>query len=160
MNQKIFSMNLDVETVSLYLLCCAVADTGQKITLSMLHEKWNGDQSALERELERLKKRISSASSRRNRAVIPFTDWSMKSIGNNVEICMFHFAWSRPLETIVRRTQAMIRSSGTSVLIPGQEAAIACQLPTSTRTLEMNGHLRHMVGFTGWMVQTLSQKTQ
>jgi hypothetical protein len=28
MRQKIFSMNLGVETVSLYLLCCAVADAG------------------------------------------------------------------------------------------------------------------------------------
>ena len=57
MNQKIFSMDLDVETVSLYLLCCALADTGQEITLSMLREKWNGDQSSLEMELERLEKK-------------------------------------------------------------------------------------------------------
>ena len=56
MRQKIFSMNLNVETVSLYLLCCAVADTGQEITLSVIQEKWNGDQAALERALERLGK--------------------------------------------------------------------------------------------------------
>jgi hypothetical protein len=54
MNQKIFSMNLDVETVSLYLLCCAVADAGAAITRSTLQEKWNGSGDALERELEKL----------------------------------------------------------------------------------------------------------
>ena len=31
LSQKIFSMDLDVETVSLYLLCCAVIDTGAAI---------------------------------------------------------------------------------------------------------------------------------
>jgi hypothetical protein len=54
MSQKIFSMNLDVETVSLYLLCCAVADAGAAITRSTLQEKWNGSRAALERELDRL----------------------------------------------------------------------------------------------------------
>lgn len=54
MSQKIFSMNLEVETVSLYLLCCAVADGGAGITRTILQEKWNGDQITLERELSRL----------------------------------------------------------------------------------------------------------
>ena len=57
MSQKIFSMNLDVETVSLYLLCCAVADAGAAITRTTLQEKWNGNQIGLERELRRLEKR-------------------------------------------------------------------------------------------------------
>jgi hypothetical protein len=54
MSQKIFSMNLEVETVSLYLLCCAVADTGTAITKASLLAKWNGNPSSLERELGRL----------------------------------------------------------------------------------------------------------
>ena len=57
MRQKIFSMNLDVETVSLYLLCCAVADTGSVITVEALADKWNGDQVSLKRELKRLEQK-------------------------------------------------------------------------------------------------------
>jgi hypothetical protein len=51
-SQKIFSMNLEVETVSLYLLCCAVADTGSEITKETLMDKWNGSAEALTRELD------------------------------------------------------------------------------------------------------------
>lgn len=57
MSQKIFSMNLGVETVSLYLLCCAVADTGTAITETTLQEKWNGSRSSLKRELQRLEEK-------------------------------------------------------------------------------------------------------
>lgn len=54
MSQRIFSLGLGVETVSLYLLCCAVADTGVAITEARLLDKWNGDRTSLERELQRL----------------------------------------------------------------------------------------------------------
>ncbi|MBC2712256.1 MAG: hypothetical protein HGJ94_15120 [Desulfosarcina sp.] len=57
MSQKIFSMNLEVETVSLYLLCCAVADTGAAITRTTLQDKWNGSRASLERELRRLEEK-------------------------------------------------------------------------------------------------------
>ena len=57
MNQKIFSMNLGVETVSLYLLCCAVADAGAAITQTTLLEKWNDDRTTLERGLGQLEDR-------------------------------------------------------------------------------------------------------
>jgi hypothetical protein len=57
MSQKIFSMNLGVETVSLYLLCCAVADAGATITRATLEGKWNGNLTTLERELQRLEER-------------------------------------------------------------------------------------------------------
>ena len=57
MSQKIFSMNLSVETVSLYLLCCAVADTGTAITGTTLQDKWNGSRSGLEQELRRLEEK-------------------------------------------------------------------------------------------------------
>lgn len=54
MRQRIFSLGLGVETVSLYLLCCAVADTGAAITEARLLDKWNGDRTSLKRELQRL----------------------------------------------------------------------------------------------------------
>ena len=57
MSQKIFSMNLGVETVSLYLLCCAVADAGAAITRTTLQEKWNGDRASLKRGLDQLEDR-------------------------------------------------------------------------------------------------------
>jgi hypothetical protein len=57
MSQKIFSMNLGVETVSLYLLCCAVADAGAAITRTTLQGKWNGNPTALEQELRQLESR-------------------------------------------------------------------------------------------------------
>jgi len=57
MSQKIFSMNLGVETISLYLLCCAVADAGVAITRTTLQGKWNGKPTALERELNMLEGR-------------------------------------------------------------------------------------------------------
>jgi hypothetical protein len=54
MSQKIFSMNLAVETVSVYLLCCAVTDAGAPITVEAVADKWNGEIAGLEAELERL----------------------------------------------------------------------------------------------------------
>jgi predicted transcriptional regulator len=57
MRQKIFSMDLAVETVSLYLLCCAVTDAGAAITRDTLADKWNGDRDSLEQELRRLEQR-------------------------------------------------------------------------------------------------------
>jgi len=57
MSQKIFSMNMGVESVSLYLLCCAVVDTGSPITEETLLEKWNGNAETLKRELGYLEKR-------------------------------------------------------------------------------------------------------
>ena len=57
MHQKIFSMNLDVETVSLYLLCCAVTDSGGPITRETLMDKWNSGSASLDKELARLEKK-------------------------------------------------------------------------------------------------------
>ncbi|BBO81673.1 hypothetical protein [Desulfosarcina ovata] len=57
MSQKIFSMNLAVETVSLYLLCCAVADAGAPVTVDALTDKWNDSIGSLEQELNRLEER-------------------------------------------------------------------------------------------------------
>jgi hypothetical protein len=57
MSQKIFSLDLDVETVSLYLLCCALADSGATISVAPLLEKWTGDRTSLENALQRLEAR-------------------------------------------------------------------------------------------------------
>jgi len=54
MSQKIFSMNLGVETVSLYLLCCALADAGATVTRKILQEKWNDNMTTLEQALRQL----------------------------------------------------------------------------------------------------------
>ncbi len=57
MSQKIFAMNLDVEAVSLYLLCCALADAGAPVTRETLQEKWNGSPDELEKQLALLESR-------------------------------------------------------------------------------------------------------
>ena len=54
MSQKIFNLNLAVETVSLYLLCCALTDAGAAITVTALEEKWNGSREDLLAELDNL----------------------------------------------------------------------------------------------------------
>ncbi len=59
MCQRIFSMDLSVEAVSVYLLCCAIADAGGTITRTALQDKWNGESDVLIRELDDLEgKRI------------------------------------------------------------------------------------------------------
>jgi hypothetical protein len=57
MSQRIFSMNLAVETVSLYLLCCALADAGTPINRETVSARWNGSDAELEREIASLEKR-------------------------------------------------------------------------------------------------------
>ncbi len=47
MSQKIFSMGLTVEQVSIYLLCCGLADSGQEISNQTLLEIWNGSEQML-----------------------------------------------------------------------------------------------------------------
>jgi hypothetical protein len=54
MNQEIFNARLSVETVSLYLLCCALADEGASITLEKLRERWNSTEADLQQSLNEL----------------------------------------------------------------------------------------------------------
>ena len=54
MQQKIFDLRLPVETVSLYLLCCALADAGAPVSTRNLLAKWNAGQDALMRGLDTL----------------------------------------------------------------------------------------------------------
>lgn len=53
-NQKIFSLGLSVETISLYLLCCGMTGSGMPITRQGLLQKWNSSQDALARSLGEL----------------------------------------------------------------------------------------------------------
>jgi hypothetical protein len=57
MNQMIFKIGLPVETVSVYLLCCSLADAGKQITTGNLIEIWNGTKAALHESLGNLEAR-------------------------------------------------------------------------------------------------------
>ena len=71
MNQMIFRMQLPVETVSVYLLCCALSDEDLAISTKHLLERWNGAPEALEEGLKALEeknvlRRIISDADRQN----------------------------------------------------------------------------------------------
>ena len=57
MNQQIFKMGLSVETTSAYLLCCGIADTGEKVSTKKLLEVWNSSPESLIKCLEELEKK-------------------------------------------------------------------------------------------------------
>ena len=57
MEQKIFDVGLPLETVSLYLLCCALADADTPISTRSLLAKWNADRETLTRGLDTLVER-------------------------------------------------------------------------------------------------------
>jgi hypothetical protein len=48
MNQKIFQMGLSTETVSLYLLCCSLAESGSTLSAKNLLEIWNASPEAMD----------------------------------------------------------------------------------------------------------------
>ncbi len=47
MNQKIFQMGLSTETISLYLLCCGIVDSGATLSTKNLLEIWNASPEAM-----------------------------------------------------------------------------------------------------------------
>ncbi len=57
MNQLIFRMGLSTETISLYLLCCGLADSGKSITTQNLEQIWNGSTESLAEELQFLEQK-------------------------------------------------------------------------------------------------------
>ena len=57
MSQKIFTLGLDTETVSVYLLCCGLADAGDLLSQKNLQSVWNGTPEALIKGLDNLKAR-------------------------------------------------------------------------------------------------------
>jgi hypothetical protein len=57
MNQKIFQMGLSTETVSLYLLCCGLADSGATLSVKNLIEIWNASPEAMNESFIELEER-------------------------------------------------------------------------------------------------------
>ncbi len=57
MSRKIFNMSLSVETVSVYLLCCGLADSDKVISTKNLLEIWNSTREALFEGLSNLEKK-------------------------------------------------------------------------------------------------------
>ena len=57
MSQKIFKLGLSVETVSVYLMCCSLADTDTTISTKKLSEMWNSTQLSLFEALKDLETR-------------------------------------------------------------------------------------------------------
>jgi hypothetical protein len=57
MSQKIFKLGLSVETVSVYLMCCSLADTDTTISTKKLTEMWNSTRSSLIEALKDLETR-------------------------------------------------------------------------------------------------------
>ena len=53
-SQEIFSRNLPVEAVSLYLLCCGIIDEGKDLTLNTLTPLWNSTDAVLQDALAML----------------------------------------------------------------------------------------------------------
>ena len=57
MSQKIFKLGLSVETVSVYLMCCSLADTETTISTKKLSEMWNSTRVSLLEGLKDLETR-------------------------------------------------------------------------------------------------------
>lgn len=54
MSQKIFSLGLNTETVSLYLLCCGLIDAGDTLSVRNLKQIWNSTPETLTAGLKTL----------------------------------------------------------------------------------------------------------
>jgi hypothetical protein len=84
MNQAIFNAGLPVETVSLYLLCCGLAEAGTQISKTALLQIWNSSEAALTRgldELESLNILRKILSDRKSRSIYRMTDHSDWTLG-------------------------------------------------------------------------------
>ena len=57
MNQLIFKIGLSVENISLYLLCCGLADADTAITARNLQEIWNDTPESLTEGLRLLERK-------------------------------------------------------------------------------------------------------
>jgi len=57
MNQEIFNLDLSVETVSVYLICCNLSDNNTVISTKNLSSMWNGTEALLIEGLKDLEKR-------------------------------------------------------------------------------------------------------
>ncbi|MBI9086824.1 MAG: hypothetical protein JEZ11_24720 [Desulfobacterales bacterium] len=81
MSQKIFDMGLPMVTVSLYLLCCGLADVGIPLTTGQIGERWNGTEAELEDGLHTLvqsgilRQVLSDQASRTGYRIMPPDHW-------------------------------------------------------------------------------------
>ena len=57
MNQMIFKLDLSVETISVYLLCCSLEDMGEVISTKNLSNVWNSTNDLLNKGLDNLEKK-------------------------------------------------------------------------------------------------------
>jgi hypothetical protein len=57
MSQKIFSLDLSTETISVYLMCCGLTDAGSTLSTANMLEIWNGSETALQEGLSTLEER-------------------------------------------------------------------------------------------------------
>lgn len=57
MNQEIFNLDLSVETVSVYLICCNLSDNNTPISSKNLSSMWNGTEVLLIEGLKDLEER-------------------------------------------------------------------------------------------------------
>ena len=57
MNQEIFNLDLSVETVSVYLICCNLSDNNTAISTKNLSSMWNGTETLLIEGLKDLEER-------------------------------------------------------------------------------------------------------
>jgi len=57
MNQEIFNLDLSVETVSVYLICCNLSDHNTAISTKNLSSMWNGTEALLIEGLKNLEER-------------------------------------------------------------------------------------------------------
>ena len=54
MDQKIFTLGLPTEAISLYLLCCSLADKQMPISVETMAGMWNSSREALQASLNQL----------------------------------------------------------------------------------------------------------
>lgn len=57
MNQEIFNLDLSVETVSVYLICCNLSDNNTAISTKNLSSMWNGTEALLIEGMKDLEER-------------------------------------------------------------------------------------------------------
>ncbi len=81
MSQKIFSLNLSTETISVYLMCCGLTDAGSTLSTANMLEIWNSSEAGLQdglsalEERKILKKIISDQDSRDIYILTNTADW-------------------------------------------------------------------------------------
>ena len=81
MSQKIFSLNLSTETVSVYLMCCGLTDAGSTLSTANMLEIWNSSEAGLHEglkileEMKIIKKIISDRDSRDIYILANTADW-------------------------------------------------------------------------------------